>query len=127
MTHWYSRTPEDWLANMKPKFLPQAHGSASGRNGLVWDVRDDKWVDAYWKLTQTAVGQYGAGAPKPRLLHTIGLSERGVYREREKDIAQKIETLEKFLFSRLRLRSTRAPTTRSLKSASDSCRTIRCA
>ena len=97
MTHWYSRTPEDWLANMKPAFLPQAHGSASGRNGLVWDIRDEKWVDAYWKLTKTAVEQYGAGAPKPQLLHTIGLSERGVYREREKNIAQKIEALNKFL------------------------------
>jgi len=96
MTHWYSRTPEDWLANMNPKFLPQAHGSAAGRNGLVWDIRDDKWVDAYWKLTTTAVEQYGAGAPKPQLLHTIGLSERGVYKEREKNIAQKIEALNKF-------------------------------
>ena len=96
MTHWYSRTPEDWLANKKPAFLPQAHGSASGRNGLVWDIRDEKWVDAYWKLTKTAVEQYGAGAPKPQLLHTIGLSERGVYREREKNIAQKIEALNKF-------------------------------
>ena len=96
MTHWYSRTPEDWLMHKKPAFLPQAHGSASGRNGLVWDIRDDKWVNAYWKLTKTAVEQYGAGAPKPRLLHTIGLSERGVYREREKNIAQKIEALNKF-------------------------------
>ena len=101
MTHWYSRTPEDWLANKKPAFLPQAYGSAAGRNGLVWDVRDDKWVDAYWKLTKTAVEQYGAGAPKPQLLHTIGLSERGVYREREKNIAQKIEALDKF-FARAR-------------------------
>ena len=96
MTHWYSRTPEDWLMHKKPAFLPQAHGSASGRNGLVWDIRDDKWVNAYWKLTKTAVEQYGAGAPKPQLLHTIGLSERGVYREREKNIAQKIEALNKF-------------------------------
>ncbi len=101
MTHWYSRTPEDWLANKKPAFLPQAHGSASGRNGLVWDIRDEKWVDTYWKLTKTAVEQYGAGAPKPQLLHTIGLSERGVYREREKNIAQKIEALNKF-FARAR-------------------------
>ena len=46
MTHWYSRTPEDWLANKNPQFLPQASGSAAGRNGLVWDIRDDKWVDA---------------------------------------------------------------------------------
>ena len=101
MTHWYSRTPEDWLANMNPKFLPQAHGSAAGRNGLVWDIRDDKWVDAYWKLTTTAVEQYGAGAPKPQLLHTIGLSERGVYKERDKNIALKIEALNKF-FERAR-------------------------
>ncbi|MBP5510261.1 MAG: hypothetical protein J6Z49_05035 [Kiritimatiellae bacterium] len=96
MTHWYSRTPEDWLANKKPQFLPQASGSAAGRNGLVWDIRDDKWVDAYWKLTTTAVEQYGAGAPKPQLLHTIGLSERSCYKERKKNFDLKIEALDKF-------------------------------
>ena len=96
MTHWYSRTPEDWLANKDPQFLPQASGSAAGRNGLVWDIRDDKWVDAYWKLTTTAVEQYGAGAPKPQLLHTIGLSERNCYKERKKNFDLKIEALNKF-------------------------------
>jgi hypothetical protein len=96
MTHWYSRTPEDWLANKNPQFLPQASGSAAGRNGLVWDIRDDKWVDAYWKLTTTAVEQYGAGAPKPQLLHTIGLSERNCYKERKKNFDLKIEALNKF-------------------------------
>ena len=96
MTHWYSRTPEDWLANKDPQFLPQASGSAAGRNGLVWDIRDDKWVDAYWKLTTTAVEQYGAGAPKPQLLHTIGLSERNCYKERKKNFDLKIEALSKF-------------------------------
>ena len=96
MTHWYSRTPEDWLANKNPQFLPQSSGSAAGRNGLVWDIRDDKWVDAYWKLTTTAVEQYGAGAPKPQLLHTIGLSERNCYKERKKNFDLKIEALNKF-------------------------------
>ncbi len=96
MTHWYSRTPEDWLANKDPQFLPQASGSAAGRNGLVWDIRDDKWVDAYWKLTTTAVEQYGAGATKPQLLHTIGLSERNCYKERKKNFDLKIEALNKF-------------------------------
>jgi hypothetical protein len=96
MTHWYSRTPEDWLAKKNPQFLPQASGSAAGRNGLVWDIRQEKWVDAYWKLTTTAVEQYGAGAPKPQLLHTIGLSERNCYKERRKNFDLKKEALDKF-------------------------------
>ena len=46
MTHWYSRTPEEFLEKMKPPFLPQATEGYAEKNGLVWDIRDDRWVDA---------------------------------------------------------------------------------
>ena len=96
MTHWYSRTPEDFLARKNPPFLPQATQGYSERNGLVWDVRDDKWVDEYWRLTQTAVDAYGQGKDQ-QLLHTIGLGERNCFTNRSENLALKIACLEKFL------------------------------
>ena len=96
MTHWYSRTPEDFLAKKDPPFLPQATCSYSERNGRVWDVRDDKWVDEYWQLTKTAVDAYGQGKDQ-QLLHTIGLGERNCFTNRSDNLALKIACLEKFL------------------------------
>ncbi|MBR4171739.1 MAG: hypothetical protein IKR48_08820 [Kiritimatiellae bacterium] len=96
MTHWYSRTPEDFLDKMKPPFLPQTRGY-TGRNGLVWDIRDNKWVEEYWKMTKVAVDAYGEGAAKQQLLHTIGLGERMVFDDRKQNLDLKIEALKKFL------------------------------
>ena len=95
MTHWYSRTPEDFLDKLDPPFLPQATSGYKQRNGLVWDIRDDKWVDMYWKLTQTAVDAYGK--PGPGLLHTIGLGERLCYTNRADNLKLKLLALDKFL------------------------------
>ena len=95
MTHWYSRTPEDFLNKVNPPFLPQTTGDYKERNGLVWDIRDDKWVDMYWKLTQTAVDAYGR--PGAGLLHTIGLGERLCYTNRADNLKLKMLALDKFL------------------------------
>ena len=97
MTHWYSRTPEDFLDKKNPPFLPLSNGQYGERNGQVWDIRDDKWVDEYWKMTKAAVDAYGQGAPKPQLLHTIGLGERMCYKDRKKNFDLKIQALDKFL------------------------------
>ena len=99
MTHWYSRTPEDFLAKKKPEFIPLANKGPSYHvpNSQVWNIRDDKWVDEYWKMTKTAVDIYGEGAPKPQLLHTIGLGERMCYKDRKQNFAMKILALDKFL------------------------------
>ena len=99
MTHWYSRTPEDFLAKKKPEFIPLANKGANYHvpNSQVWNIRDDKWVDEYWKMTKTAVETYGQGAPKPQLLHTIGLGERMCYKDRKKNFDMKILALDKFL------------------------------
>ncbi len=96
MTHWYSRTPEDFLAKRNPPFLPQATSGYSEKNGLVWDIRDEKWADEYWKLTKTAVDAYGKGAPQ-QLLHTIGLGERRCFTNRQDNFNLKLEALDKFL------------------------------
>ncbi len=99
MTHWYSRTPEDFLAKKKPEFIPLANKGANYHvpNSQVWNIRDDKWVDEYWKMTKTAVETYGQGAPKPQLLHTIGLGERMCYKDRKQNFDMKILALDKFL------------------------------
>ena len=99
MTHWYSRTPEDFLAKKKPEFIPLANKGANYQvpNAQVWNIRDDKWVDEYWKMTKTAVDTYGKGAPKPQLLHTIGLGERMCYKDRKQNFDMKILALDKFL------------------------------
>jgi len=80
MTHWYSRTPESFMQAAKPDFLGGNNitdvTSAKGHpSGQVWDITQDKWLDAYWKLTQADVDAY-SGAD---MFHTIGLSERGYY------------------------------------------------
>ena len=97
MTHWYSRTPEDFLARKNPPFLPQSWSYYTEKNGLVWDVRDDRWAEEYWKLTKAAIDAYGKDAPVPRLLHTIGLGERRCYKDRKANFDLKVETLDKFL------------------------------
>jgi hypothetical protein len=97
MTHWYSRTPNDFIAKKNPPSLPRAGTNYSEHNEQVWDIRDDKWVDEYWKMTKASVASYGKGAPEPRLLHTIGLGERMCYRDRKANFALKVEALEKFL------------------------------
>ena len=89
MTHWYSRTPEEFLEKLKPPFLPQATRTYSEKNGLVWDVRDAKWVDAYWSLIKTACDIYGQGKDQ-QLLHTIGLGERNCFKDRKENLKLKI-------------------------------------
>ena len=96
VTHWYSRTPEDFLKKRNPPFLPQSTEGYSEPNGLVWDVRDEKWADEYWKLATTAVEAYGEGRGQ-RLLHTGGLGERRCYTNRADNLALKIDCLRKFL------------------------------
>ena len=94
MTHWYSRTPREFLEREKPAFLPQAGGDYGEPDGRVFDVRDRKWLDAYWRLTEAAVD---AGYCSPDLLHTIGLGERTVYADRARNLALKTDVLRRLL------------------------------
>ena len=85
MTHWYTRTPQDFLDNMKPDFLPQATSVYAEPSGLIWDIRQKKWLDAYWSLTETAIREYGS----PSILHTQGFSERRCFEDRAKNLQMK--------------------------------------
>ena len=86
MTHWYSRTPKAFLEKVKPGFTPQASKGYGEATGLVWDIRDDRNLDNYWKLTQAHIDAYG----KPDLFHTIGLAERKVFTNRADNLEMKL-------------------------------------
>ncbi|MBQ3866088.1 MAG: hypothetical protein II776_04240, partial [Clostridia bacterium] len=88
MTHWYSRTPEVFLERMKPAFLPQANRQYLGSDtGRVFDFREEKWMDAYMRLTETMVREYGK---RTDLFHTIGLGERKISADPAENLAFKL-------------------------------------
>jgi hypothetical protein len=76
ITHWYSHTPSSFYKKF-PKFplANQTSGCYAGEKGAaIWDTDDQRAWDAYWKLTQTAIDEYGK--EQSRIFHTIGLAER---------------------------------------------------
>ena len=99
MTHWYSRTPQDFLEKAKPDFMPQATNVYGEPSGLVWDIRKPKWMDAYWKITDASVREYG----RPDILHTIGVAERKIFPTPEKNRRAKAD-LTNALFDEARRR-----------------------
>ena len=90
MSHWYSRTPKTFLEKMNPPFLPQQGGSYGEPTDRVWDIRDKKWLDAYWKLTETSIANYGKGD----ILHTIGIAERHCFTNRADNLKMKCDMLD---------------------------------
>ena len=93
MTHWYTRTPKSFLDKMNPPFLPNAVDWYSDPSALVWDIRDPKWMDMYWKLTDAAIRHYG----RPDILHTMGLSERKCSDDPAENLRLKIEVTKRLI------------------------------
>ena len=93
MTHWYSRTPVDFLENVKPTLMSQLSTSYSEQTGQVWDIFDDKNIENYQKLTDTHVKEYGKG----EIFHTIGLAERTYNDDRRKNLELKKFAYKRFL------------------------------
>ena len=93
MTHWYTRTPKSFLDAMKPDFLPNSVAWYNDPSGLVWDIRNPKWMDMYWKLTETSIREYG----RPDILHTMGLSERKCSDDPEENLRLKIEVTKRLI------------------------------
>ena len=91
MTHWYSRTPVDFLEKVKPSLMEQSCNMYADQTGQVWDIFDDENVDNYLKLTDTHIQEYG----KAEIFHTIGLAERMYFEDREKNLE-----LKKFAYKR---------------------------
>ncbi len=90
MTHWYARTPVEFLKAKNPPFLPQSNNNYKQRTGLVWDVFQGEWADDYIHLTEAFID---AGYGSPDLLHTIGLGERMCYDDRAKNLELKKNVL----------------------------------
>lgn len=93
MTHWYSRTPLEYLDKIQPKLLGQESPGYNERTGLCWDPRVRENMDAYFKLTETYVEQFG----KPELFHTIGLAERTIFEDRRQNMNLKLLTYRRIL------------------------------
>ena len=87
MTHWYSCTPQAFLDSIRPTFCPQSGGAYVGDPcNAVWDIRDDRNLDNYWRLTQTHIDAYGS----PQMFHTIGIAEREVFASRPENLEMKL-------------------------------------
>lgn len=88
MTHWYSRTPEEFLEKKKPSFAHQecTHYCESD-TGRVWDYMKRDNMDNYIHLTETMVEEYEKSTA---LFHTIGLGERSMYYDVKKNSAAKL-------------------------------------
>lgn len=88
MTHWYSRTPVEFLEQKKPSFVNQAevHYTESD-TGKVFDFTKQENMDYYMHLTDTMVKEH---EKTTALFHTIGLGERRMYKEKEKNFALKL-------------------------------------
>jgi hypothetical protein len=75
ITHWYSHTPSSFYRS-KPDF-PVIKDQKTGYSlptQAIWDIESQKSWDAYWKLTETHIREFGGGVPL--MFHTIGMAER---------------------------------------------------
>ncbi len=104
MTHWYSRTPLEYLDQVKPDFLPQATSGYGEKTGLVWDIRQEKNLAAYFHLTETHIREYGS----PTLFHTIGLAERRCFDDHDSNHQMKLYTYRRII-AKLREKYPHAP------------------
>lgn len=104
MTHWYSRTPLEFLEKVRPGFLPQCTKSYSEETGKVWDIRKKENLERYFQLTEAHIREYGA----PTLFHTIGLAERRCFPDRPRNHQMKLYTYRRIV-SRLRESYPNAP------------------
>lgn len=87
MTHWYSRTPQAFLDAKKPSFITQEIPYyTGGETGNVFDFRNKKMMSYYTKLTETMVDEYDRDSS---LFHTIGLGERSLCQDPQKNFALK--------------------------------------
>ena len=103
-THWYSRTPYEFLRAVKPAFLSQSNHNYADETGFVWDVRDDKNLDNYFKLLEADIKEYGS----PDIFHTIGTGERRFYPDHLRNHEMKRYVYRRIL-SRLREKYPNAP------------------
>lgn len=87
MTHWYSRTPVEFLERKKPSFMNQdVEQYTASDTGKVFDITQKENMDYYMHLTETMVNEHEKSTA---LFHTIGLGERKMYEDKDKNLALK--------------------------------------
>lgn len=87
MTHWYSRTPQSFLENRKPTFCKQeVPNYTDSDTGRVFDFTKKENMDYYMHLTETMVNEHEKDSA---LFHTIGLGERRMFEDKNKNFALK--------------------------------------
>lgn len=92
ITHWYSRTPQEFLDAFQPVVLPQVNRNYNDPTGRVWDIRVPENFDNYRRLTQAHIREYG----KPELFHSVGLGERLYSNDPEENKRMKLYVYRKF-------------------------------
>ena len=104
VSHWYSRTPKDFLDKINPTLLPQSTTSYSDPTGRVWDIRERENFDNYFKLSEAHIREYG----KSDIFHTIGLGERLYSADPEENKRMKLYVY-RMIATRLKERYPNAP------------------
>ena len=92
MTHWYSRTPVDFLKKEQPPLLSQSTAGYNEQTGLCWDLTIDRNIENYWKLTKAELKYYDT----PDFFHIIGLAERK-FGERRQNLQMKLYAYRRFI------------------------------
>lgn len=92
ITHWYSHTPSSFMKKF-PDF-PVTHDQKTGYTNAthaIWDIEYERTWDAYWKLTETHIREFG----EPRMFHTIGLAERTFGTDERENLQRKLHAYRK--------------------------------
>ncbi len=92
MTHWYTRTPMDFLEHMKPETFSQEEEIYSEPETLVWDIRKQRNFDFYTALTEKSAELYDTGS----IFHTVGFAERNYSSDPKKNENMKLYIYKKF-------------------------------
>lgn len=92
ITHWYSHTPSSFYQKY-PDF-PVTRDQKTGyklATAAIWDVEYERTWDAYWKLTETHIREFG----EPRMFHTIGMAERRFGADERENLLRKLHAYRK--------------------------------
>lgn len=92
ITHWYSHTPRSFY-DKYPDF-PVTRDQKTGyrlASAAIWDIGDARAWDAYWRLTETHIREFG----EPRMFHTIGLAERTFGADERENLQRKLHAYRK--------------------------------
>lgn len=92
ITHWYSHTPGSFYEKY-PDF-PVTRDQKTGyglASAAIWDIGHERAWDAYWKLTDTHIREFG----EPRMFHTIGLAERTFGADERENLQRKLHAYRK--------------------------------